>query len=284
MWALACVSLVSATGVAACDSARRPGGSTPRPGSQDAAIIDAHDANGASDAGSNLGVDASPRDAAGFPDGPPEVPDAGAVFADAGTPPTETTIVQIRAGQFPLGAPVILRDVVVTGLHDEPTLRDTLWVQDPRLGDRNAGIRVYVAGGSTPTRDERVDVSGVVTDYFGDAEINDATLTLLGTTTVISPVALTVTEAMQEDREGMLVRLTDVTRVNTAYSCSNDNVSCTDARLWELNGPGGILAYDFLYQDLDWDSRGGVTSITGVMTWRYGRRRIMPRTAADLPF
>ncbi|MCC7386517.1 MAG: hypothetical protein IT384_32055 [Deltaproteobacteria bacterium] len=299
--ALACWGLLSAVALAAalaaCDSARRPGSSA-RPSGGDAGVADAGDAGHAgdaggagdasevrTDAGADARADASNLDGSqGSPDAPSQVSDTGAVFADAGTPPTETTIAQIRAGQHSLGAPVIVRDVVVTAIHDEATRFDTLWVQDPRLGDRNAGIRVYVSGAHGATRDARVDVSGVVADYFGDAEIDDATVTLLGGTGAIAPVALTVSEAMQEDREGLLVRLTDVSSVNTTYSCSADNVACTDLRLWELNGPGGIIAYDFVYQDLDWDSRAGVTNVTGVMTWRYDRRRIMPRSAADLPF
>ena len=51
-----------------------------------------------------------------------------------------------------------------------------------------------------------------------------------------------------------------------------------------MNGPGGIIVYDFAFEGVEWEARTGVTDITGVMTWRYNHRRIMPRTDADLAF
>jgi predicted extracellular nuclease len=176
---------------------------------------------------------------------------------------------------------VQVNDVVVTAFHDEAARNDTAWVQDPRAGASNAGMKVFIRGVHSATRNARVDITGTVVDYFGETEINDATVVLRGGTGVITPVPLTSAQAADEMYEGMLVRLVDVSTINPSYSCSLDDAMCTDLRLWEVNGSGGILVYNFVYEDFDWDSRSASTGITGVMNWRYNRRRIMPRNGAD---
>lgn len=229
---------------------------------------------------------AEPHDAGFiFPDAAGPAPDAGFPDMDSGiwpdATPMLTTIGDIRAGFVPPSAYVTLREVAVTAFHDEATRPDTLWVQDPSGGSSNAGVKVFVRGAHQATRDARVDVTGTVLDYFGEIEINDATVTLIGASTALTPIFLSSSEAMLEQYEGMLVHLTDVTSINAAYVCSTDDPMCMDQRLWELNGTGGILVYNYAYEGADWDSRSGSTGITGVMTWRYNRRRIMPRTGTD---
>ena len=292
-----------------CDDVRRPsGGNQPRrdAGQQEDGATTA-DAGFAGDgaAGPDAGVggddgaagpdvpvsfDASPgRDATSFPDatgfpdaiGFPDAegPDAGFVLPDAG--PMGATIGQIRSGAIGFGALVQINDVVVTAFHDEAARNDTAWVQDPRAGVSNAGMKVFIRGVHSATRNARVDITGTVVDYFGETEINDATVVLRGGTGVITPVPLTSAQAADESYEGMLVRLVDVSTINPSYSCSLDDARCMDLRLWEVNGSGGILVYNFVYEDFDWDSRSASTGITGVMSWRYNRRRIMPRNGAD---
>lgn len=305
---LAALTLTLTWSALACDSARRPGG-TGTPTVRRDATIDAgevgRDAEPPADGGGTdalpgsdapaAHLDAQPSpDAPAFPDaraGDPDAqpaPDAAPPFdggiADAGLPPVEGTIGDVRTGIIGLGTNVTLRDVVVTAFHDEAARQDTIWVQDTRGGTRNAGIKVFIRGPHTAFRDARVDVTGVVTDYFGETEINNATVVSRGTTTALGPIALTIAEASTEEREGMLVQLTDAFSVTYPYSCAVDDVMCTDTRLWEVGGPGGILVFDYAYEDLSWDGRVGASPVTGVMTWRYGRRRIMPRTDVDLPF
>ena len=301
-WSLA----VLIAGVLACDDPRRPGGTGPggtnsrRDAAEGADASPTADAAPAEDA--SLTADAAPPnvDAAVFADAftgsfdarpAPDAmtflpdaaaaPDAAALPPDAGAP-VAATIADIRSGAIPFGANVTLFDVVVTALHDEAARPDTLYVQDPRGGSSNAGIKVFVRTGAA-FRDERIDVSGIVTDYFGEAEINGAQITNRGTSTTLSATPMTVAEAMNESHEGMLVQLVDITRSTVPYSCFSDDPLCTDTRLWEVNGPGGIIVYDFMYTDFEWDFRQGLSNVTGVMGWRYGRRRIMPRTDQDLP-
>lgn len=300
-----------ATALLGCDDTRRPGGqgtpvvrrdATPEDGAPRDADEPGRDADAQSDAGP-IGLDApagpdAPMgnpdarpapDAAGFPDAFAGFPDAApppldAGVPDSGAPPMEGTIGDIRTGLIPFGANVTLRDVVVIGFHDEPVRQDTIWVQDPRAGNRNAGIKVFIRGAHTAIRDARVDVTGVVTDYFGETEINNATVVSLGTFTTLNPVSLLSGQAIDEAYEGMLVRITDPTGVLYPYSCSADDPMCLDGGLWEVGSAARIIVYDFVYEGAAWESRVGATSVAGVMMWRYGRRRIMPRSDLDLPF
>jgi hypothetical protein len=172
---------------------------------------------------------------------------------------------------------VVLRNVVVTGVYSAG-----VWVQDPTAGATYSGVRVYLGAAPTVVRNDRVDVEGDVLEYFGDTEIDAATITYRGAGTPIVPVARTVAQATMEAYEGVLVRLTDVSTVDTFWDCSVDNPACFDANLWQVNGTTGILVYDLAYEASDWASHVGDTSVAGIMMWRYDRRRIMPRVAADL--
>jgi hypothetical protein len=315
LWTSACLVVLTSTWVTAlgCDDTRRPGGANVpvrRDAADDAGLSPGEDARPAADAEPGLdAVPGAPDAPNGFPDAPggfpdaqpmgfPDAqtvfPDAQTVFPDAQAPldsgapdsglpaPVVATIAQIRTGVIPFGTNVTLRDVVVTAFHDEAARQDTVWVQDPNGGGLNSGIKVFIRGMHTASRNARVDVTGVVTDYFGETEINNATVVSRGTTFVIQPTPLTVSEAMAEEREGVLVRLTDVFSYTIPYTCSVDDATCFDSRLWEVNS--GIVVYDFAFEGFEWESRTGVASVTGVMMYRYNRRRIMPRTDLDLPF
>lgn len=220
------------------------------------------------DAGRDAGTDAG-RDA-----GRDASRDSGS--GDAGPPPV--TIGAIQRGEVAVGTLVTIRGVVVTAVRS-----DTIWVQDPTGGSTYAGVKVYVGAAHGAVRNDRVDVSGVVQEYFDDTEIADATVTVTGTASAIAALPLTVAQASLEQYEGMLVRLTDVTSYQYPYDCAADNPLCVDPDLWQVNGASGIIVYGTAYEGSDWLSQVGASSVTGVMTWRFDRRRIQPRIASDLP-
>ena len=124
---------------------------------------------------------------------------------------------------------------------------------------------------------EEVTVDGSVVEYFGETEIVANAWTVTGTGSV-TPEALTATEAEDEVWEGVLVTVSG-TVSNAAYDCVVDGENCSDADLWEIDS--AVLAYDKYYEDSDWVDNIGTTPVTGVMGYRYDRRRLMPRTSAD---
>ena len=68
---------------------------------------------------------------------------------------------------------------------------------------------------------------------------------------------------------------------NAAYDCSVDGSSCADTELWELDGASGVVVYDDGYECADWSSMIGEVPVTGVMMFRYDRRRVTPRLTSD---
>ena len=188
-----------------------------------------------------------------------------------------TTIDDIRTGgTISEGDYVGLTGVIVTGVGSSGYT-----VQDPADSDgQYSGLYIYTDVSPTVTRGDELNLLGTVGDYFGEAQLQDPIPTVTGTGSV-TPVALTVANATDEAYEGVLVTLTDGAVTNLNYDCGVDGGPCDDAGLWEIDGSSGIVVFDRLYEDADWETQKGTLPLTGVMNYRWNRRRIMPRTAAD---
>ncbi len=190
-------------------------------------------------------------------------------------PPSEVLIADIQMGVVEEGSGVTVRGAVVTAAY-----ADGIYIQDPESDPAFSGVHVFTSDDTGMAVGDIVNVSGSVVEYFTDTEIDDATITRTGTGGVIEPVELTVADAALEDYEGVLVTLTDVTDVVNPYDCTADNTACPDTDLWEVNG--AIVVFDRLYAGADWAARAGQSPVTGLMMIRFDRRRIMPRTGADI--
>ena len=189
-------------------------------------------------------------------------------------PPAQATIMEART-TLPIGSSVSVTGVV-TGVGSSG-----FTMQDPSVASgQNAGVYVFTAGAPSVDVGDRVSVQGPTSEYFGELQFERPTVTFLSVATPLTPVDVTVTEAAQEVYEGVLVRITNGTVTNPAYSCAVDG-ACTDSGLWEIGGTSGVLVYDRVYEDADWAMQIGTLPVTGVMNWRWNRRRIMPRTADD---
>ena len=188
------------------------------------------------------------------------------------TPPIEGSIMDIQAGTVPVGTTVTIKDAIVTGIW-----ANGAWVQDPSASTY-AGIHVFTGPLTDVSVGDKVDATGKVLEYFGDTELDDSTITVTGTGS-ITPVELTVTQALDEAYEGMLVRVMDVSAVESPYDCTADNSACADDNLWRANSM--LIVYDRLYGDADWASQASAGPVAGVMMTRFDRRRIMPRRSAD---
>jgi len=191
--------------------------------------------------------------------------------------PTDAVISDIQQGTVTAGTSVTVKGVVVTG-----TWAQGAMVQDPGAGPAWAGIVVFVGASPGVAIGDKVDVSGTVTEYFDETEIEGATITKVGTATPIAPVALTTAQAMTEQYEGVLVTLTDTNMGATSYDCAADSTSCHDASLWTVvSGADTVIVWNRLYGGADWATHIGQPGVTGVMSWRFNRRRILPRVAGD---
>ena len=198
--------------------------------------------------------------------------------------PSATTITAIQDGTVPTGASVFVQGAVVTAVDSNGFV-----AQDPTVASgRNAGVYVFMGGAPGVVIGETVSFAGSTEEYFMLTEVGGAVVLTHTPGTPIAPVALTVAQASDEAYEGTLVRLTNVSKVDNPHNCSADNPACSDQRLWEVND--AIVVWDRFYADgqTSWVAETNAAAadmtptVTGVMWFRFDRRRIVPRTAADI--
>ncbi len=197
-------------------------------------------------------------------------------------PASQTSIPEIQSGAVPTGSDVYVVGAVVTGVAN-----NAFAMQDPTVANgQNAGIWVFTGSAPGLQLGDRVTVSGSVSEYFQLTEIENAVIEARAGGAPLAPVVVTTALAATEIYEGTLVTLSDVAQVDIPYACSADNAACADQRLWEINDT--IVAYDDVWQGstTDWDTAGAGLGagepLTGVLFYRFDRRRIMPRTTADV--
>jgi cytosine/adenosine deaminase-related metal-dependent hydrolase len=190
-------------------------------------------------------------------------------------PAPSVTIVQLRTTQSVGDA--VTTEGVVTAVGDYG-----FWMQDPSVASgANAGIRVELGSAPTVALHHRVRVSGTIDEYFGELELSAGGATDLGATTPVAPIGKWLADATTEAFEGTLVTISTGTVTDTTYDCAVDNAACHDTGLWEIGGASGVVVSDAAWTGGAWSSKVGVTPVTGVMQWRYDRRRILPRDASD---
>jgi len=196
------------------------------------------------------------------------------------TGPGPTTIEDVQRGRVTEGTALTFTNVIVTGIYSLG-----IWVQDPALGPTYSGIRVYEGLAPTVSVGDRVDVSGTYLEYFGDTELDSATVARRGAGTPITPASVTVAQAVSEPYEGVLVRITDASSYVGSYDCLLDNPACTDTDLWQVSSSTtNLVVSDYVWAGAgsEWLARIGYLRVTGILNYRYDSRRIMPRTTADL--
>ena len=199
-------------------------------------------------------------------------------------PPEPTSIVSIQNGTVPENTSVVVEGAVVTGID-----ANGFMAQDPSVADgKYAGVYVFMGKKPSLALGERVSFAGTTDEYFDFTEVGSAIVLSHSAGAPLAPIALTVAEAATEPYEGVLVTLTDVTKVDNPYSCTPDSASCRDTNLFELND--SIVAWNGFYGDAaaSWTSEATAAAtdmsptVTGVMHYRFVRRRIAPRSADDI--
>jgi hypothetical protein len=198
-------------------------------------------------------------------------------------------IYDIQTGVVSEGSYVRITGVIVTTVGDSG-----FHVQDPAhvSSPAHSGIYIYTSSSPSVTRGDEVEVEGEVGEYYNWTQLQIGEVTVLSSAgtgacddessdPVIAPISLTVEEAADEAYEGVLVTLNDGTVTDAAYDCSVDGSACADPELWEVGGSSGLLIYDDAYECADWSAHVGTLPVTGVMMYRWDRRRMVPRTDAD---
>ena len=198
--------------------------------------------------------------------------------------PEASSIVSIQNGTVPENTSVYVEGAVVTAIDGSGFM-----AQDPTVADgRFAGVYVYVGSAPDVALGDRVAFAGVTDEYFLMTEVSSGAVLSRTAGAPLAPISLTVAQAATEDYEGVLVTVTDVTKVDSPYACNVDNAACMDPRLFELND--ALVGWDSFFSggQATWTTEVAAAAadmtptVTGVMFYRYDRRRICPRSAADI--
>ena len=198
---------------------------------------------------------------------------------DLGCPAAVVTITEIQDGTLDEGVGVTITGAIVTG-----TDADGFTAQDPAAASPAfSGVYVYTDSSPGVSIGDEVTATGTTYEYYDLTEISASSWSVTGSG-AITPTVVSLSDAASEDYEGVLITVT-ATVTDAAYDCSADGAECADTDLWELGGGSGVVVYDRMYADSDWashvGSEGEEVTLTGVMGYRWVRRRLMPRTAAD---
>lgn len=207
----------------------------------------------------------------------PEAPNPESVCLPAAGQPA--TIAEIQRGEISEGTRVFIPEAVVTAVWDRG-----IWVQSG--SGEYAGVAVFLGNGDTPHEiGDVISIDADVQEYFDDTQLSEAIVTSLGMSVEPIVTEVSVADALEEAYEGVLVRLIDAVPGDLNYSCAADNENCSDEALWTVRGQGDsndeIIVFDRSYGSDDWADNIGSVPVTGVMTYRFDRRRIMPRTSSD---
>ncbi|NQV14709.1 T9SS type A sorting domain-containing protein [bacterium] len=127
---------------------------------------------------------------------------------------------------------------------------------------------------TTVVEGDSVTVTGVVDEYYNVTELLPTSLVVHGLAlNPPAPMLLTPAEAAMEQYEGCLVTFEDVTvddpdEGNGEWSFTDGTTSLSTNDVW------GYYYYP--------KTGAEIASITGVMEWTYGARKVLPRLARDI--
>ncbi len=179
-------------------------------------------------------------------------------------PVDDATVSAIQGGDIEEGATVTVAVVVTSEVDlDEKGF----FVQDIGGGEYS-GVYVYRGSASAVSIGDMVEVTGVVTEYYGLTEIvvsDDADIVVTDPGEgIIATDAVSTTPSDWESWEGCLVTIFDVT-----VTSDDDGYGAVDL-------DNGLLLDDLLHSHGASDG-DGFDEITGIITWAYSAWRINPR-------
>ncbi|RME20414.1 MAG: hypothetical protein D6798_20550, partial [Deltaproteobacteria bacterium] len=173
------------------------------------------------------------------------------------------------------GTAVNLSGLVVTAVREGVGA----YLQDPDLSEYG-GIFAYAGGDPGVSVGDLVDVSGVYTEYYDLSELTDPVFTVTGSHDLPDPIAASACDLgtagkLGERYESMLVVVSDVTVTDSNPDDPSD--------YGEFEVDGCLRVDDSLYDYGEQPAVGTTySSLTGVLTWTYGNRKLLPRDAGDM--
>lgn len=204
-------------------------------------------------------------------------------------------IADVQKGAIGQGKQVNLSQVVITAI-DVAKDEDRVWVADAAQAAPYAGIVVYKPAGGVSglAIGDVVDVRGWVTEFYGLTQIADSstkeppTITKKSGTAPPVPVvvaASALAEAtMAEPYEGVLLKLENV-KVTSLNPDAAGGTNCTMNDCGEYMVTGGaanVRVDNLIVQTRTGKALGDCLSVTGVLTYDFGKFKLLPRADADV--
>jgi large repetitive protein len=247
------------------------------------------DGDGVYDPVDNCLTDANADQADADGDGQGDVCDACPNVPNPAGSACPASIYEIKDGTVALGEPVLVQDALVTGsgatgffvqVHpDDAGYQGVEW----------SGLFVYRGAASKPAVGDRVDVTGSVSDFFGqiqlDADTSPAPVVLsvgnpLPEAEVVSPAEIVEGGILQAELEGVLVRSFALTVTNpTPPGGPGDAMA-----VCEFEVTGGLRVNDYFYCVDPYPLLGHTySSVVGITRWANGYTKLEPRGIQDYP-
>ncbi|MCA9653253.1 MAG: lamin tail domain-containing protein [Myxococcales bacterium] len=222
-------------------------------------------------------------------DGAGDACDACPTVANPGGAACPVSIYEIKDGTIVPGELVLVQDVVVTG--STPSSSGFFVQVHPDdlgyMGVDYSGLYVYT-GGTNPAIGDRVDVTGVVNDYFGQIQLDasgQAPATVLSSGNPLPdpepalPSDIVELGPLQAQLEATLVVVSnvDVTNISPLPGPGDDATN-------EFEVTGGLRVNDFFYVADPFPMMGQTYSqLVGNVRWANQYTKLEPRSVSDYP-
>ena len=194
------------------------------------------------------------------------------------------TIYEVKLGDVAFGEPVFINNGIVTATSSNGFFISTDPAGSDWAGPDFSSIYVYYTDQPQAAVGTKVGVNGVVADYYGETEIDHASIVVLdaGPFTVaplaVAPADIAPGGDKELAYEAVLVRVTDVEVLDTTPPGAVGETVTN-----EFTITGGLTVDDGLYLITPFPTEGQtLPGITGVLRYLWNRNKLQPRTADDV--
>ena len=245
------------------------------------------DGDGVFDPDDNCLHVANPAQTDGDADGLGDDCDACPAIPNPGGSACPSTIYDVKDGTVAIGESVLIEDVTVTGVGFNGYFVQVHPDDPGYMGVDFSGLFVFQSGFGVPAVGDRVDITGTVSDYFGQIQLvaGSDPVVLSSGNPPPPPEITTVVDIveggpLQEELEGVVVTVFDLDVTDIApVPGPGDGVPTN-----EFEVMGGLRVDDFFYLVEPFPTVGqNYPQITGVSRWANQYTKLEPRDATDFP-
>lgn len=243
------------------------------------------DSDGVPNATDNCKSAANPDQKDADQDGKGDACDPCPAFPNPGASGCPTSIYAIKKGVAGPGDSVIVQDAVVTAVGTQGFVMQARPDTGAWEGPKFSGLYVYTKGAIAVAQGDRVDVTGAVSDYYGQLQLINASVKVLpgkgvlpDPADVANPALLATTSEEADAWESVLVRVGPVTVTSVAPDPAGEKGDIN-----EFVVTGELRVDDFFHLITPFPTVGETfEGLTGVMRWSFKNMKLEPRDALDV--